>query len=77
MASSAEWLYGLTEQMHKVRAVSVGGVIADYVSQAVLNRIDDSITAGDEQRRVGTPIVFEWVPIEKTYVMTQLKDKFY
>ena len=77
MASSAEWLYGLTEQMHKVRAVSVGGVIADYVSQAVLNRIDDSITAGDEQRRVGTPIVFEWVPFKKTYVIAQLGEEIY
>jgi plasmid rolling circle replication initiator protein Rep len=77
MASSAEWLYGLTEQMHKVRAVSVGGVIADYVSQAVLNRIDDSITAGDEQKRVGTPIVFEWVPLKRTYLIRQLGDEIY
>lgn len=77
MAASAEWLYGLTEQMHKVRAVSVGGVIADYVSQAVLNRIDDSITAGDEQRRVGTPVVFEWVPREENYVMAQVGDIFF
>jgi hypothetical protein len=77
MAASAEWLYGLTEQMYKVRAVSVGGVIADYVSQAVLNRIDDSITAGDEQRRVGTPVVFEWVPRKENYVMAQVGDIFF
>lgn len=53
------------------------GVIADYVSQAVLNRIDDSITAGDEQRRVGTPIVFEWVPLKKSYLIRQLGEEIY
>jgi hypothetical protein len=52
-------------------------VIGNYVSQAVLNRIDDSITAGDEQKRVGTPIVFEWVPLEKSYFIKQLGEEIY
>ncbi len=32
---------------------------ADYLPQAVLNRIEDSMTPGDEEKRAGTPIVFE------------------
>jgi plasmid rolling circle replication initiator protein Rep len=72
MAASAEWLYGLTEQMHKVRAVSVGGVVADYVSQAVLDRIDKTITSGDEEKRAGAPVVYEWNPFDKNYELKQL-----
>ncbi len=77
MAASAEWLYGLTEQMHKVRAVSVGGIVADYVSQAVLNRIDDTMTSGDEEKRAGVPVIFEWVPLKRSYALTQFgNDKY-
>jgi hypothetical protein len=72
MAASPEWLYGLTEQMHSVRAVSVGGVVADYVSQAVLDRIDKTMTSGDEEKRLGAPVVYEWNPFEKTYELKQL-----
>jgi hypothetical protein len=72
MAASAEWLYGLTEQMHKVRAVSVGGVVADYVSQAVLDRIDKTMTSGDEEKRAGVPVVYEWNPFDKNYELKQL-----
>jgi hypothetical protein len=72
MATSAEWLYGLTEQMHKVRAVSVGGTVADYVSQAVLDRIDRTMTSGDEERRAGVPVVYEWDPFDKNYELKQL-----
>jgi hypothetical protein len=77
MAASAEWLYGLTEQMYKVRAVSVGGIVADYVSQAVLNRIDDTMTSGDEEKRAGVPVIFEWVPLKRSYALTQFgNDKY-
>jgi plasmid rolling circle replication initiator protein Rep len=77
ISASPEWLYGLTEQMHKVRAVSVGGIVADYVSQAVLDRIDKTMTSGDEEKRLGTPIVFEWASPEKGYIITRLGDETY
>ncbi len=77
ISASPEWLYGLTEQMHKVRAVSVGGIVADYVSQAVLDRIDKTMTSGDEEKRPGTPIVFEWASLEKGYVITRLGSETY
>jgi len=43
----------------------------------VLNRIEDSMTPGDEEKRAGTPIVFEWVPLKKTYVITPFWDESY
>jgi hypothetical protein len=72
LAASPEWLYGLTEQMHKVRAVSSGGLIGDYISQTVLDRIATSIESGDEQRRVGQPVVFVWSDKNQQYDCRQI-----
>jgi len=72
LAASPEWLYALTEQMHKVRAVSSGGLIADYISQTVLDRIATSIESGDEERRVGQPVVFVWSDYKQMYSCRQI-----
>lgn len=60
VAASASWLYELTQQMHNVRAISVGGIVSQFVSQAMLDRIESSISTGDEVKQQGGPVVYRW-----------------
>lgn len=48
LAVSADWLLGITEQLHKLRAINVGGEIAKVISQEDVNSIDDLGSLGDE-----------------------------
>lgn len=56
----AEWLYGLTEQLHGLRDISVGGTISEICSQEELNRIDDSLKSEDEKSQFGDLIEMNW-----------------
>jgi hypothetical protein len=48
---SAEWLYGITEQLHGLRFLGVGGSISKLCSQKALDKIDDTgITDNDESQ---------------------------
>ena len=64
-----EWLIELTKQLHKTRAIGLGGVFKkylsekepeDYISEDVDNK-DDILT--DERFRAG------WLPIDKRYII--------
>jgi hypothetical protein len=35
------------------------------------------MTSGDEEKQVGVPVVFEWVPLKRSYTLTQFgNDKY-
>ena len=53
------WLAEITQQLHKTRTLTVGGVVADFVSQAELNRIDDQVKK-DEVKQDGELVKFDW-----------------
>ena len=53
LVSDRNWLLGLTEQLHKVRAVAVGGVLKQYLADLEkepddLIHVDDDSTSGVE-----------------------------
>lgn len=54
------WLSEITRQFHKTRSLTVGGVVAKYVSQAELDRIDDGEFVGDEMKQDGVTVTFRW-----------------
>jgi hypothetical protein len=67
LVSNAEWLLGLTEQLHKVRAVAVGGVLKQYLADLEkepedLIHVDES-SAGIELGRLH----FKWRYQTKQY----------
>jgi hypothetical protein len=43
---SAEWLYGITEQLHGLRSLAVGGSLAKLCSQKTLDKIEDNGSSG-------------------------------
>ena len=57
---SAEWLYGITEQLHGLRSLAVGGSIAKLCSQKALDKINDTGSAGSEEAQSGRLIKLIW-----------------
>lgn len=60
LISSSEWLLGLTEQMARVRSVTVGGEISKFLSQNEVDRVMGLSKTGDECVQVGYPLKVEW-----------------
>lgn len=56
----AEWLYGITEQLHNLRAVRLGGSFAKICSQAELDKIDDSVETDEQASQVGELLRLTW-----------------
>ena len=57
---SAEWLYGITEQLHGLRSLAVGGSLAKLCSQKTLDKIEDNGSADNEQSQSGRLINLTW-----------------
>lgn len=69
----AAWLQELTKQLHKTRAVSVGGVLKQYISE---EEPEDLIHAEDEEDSESTSDVdvwFGWREMVKRYAKTEYK----
>jgi hypothetical protein len=72
LLAEREWLYTLTRQMHHVRAVGVGGVMKQYLSQ--LEYDPDFIHANEEQAITLSEcpeIEFVWGAKTKRYYATE------
>jgi len=68
LVSSADWLLGLTKQLHKIRAVAVGGVLKQYLADLEkepddLIHVDESSQSGEELGRLR----FDWRYEKKQY----------
>ena len=63
----AEWLYGITEQLHNLRAYRLGGAFAKILSQEEIDRIDDSVGDINEQSQVGNLIRLVWNDFRNKY----------
>ena len=67
---SAEWLYGITEQLHGLRALRVGGTFAKLCSQKELDKIDD----GSEERiaQGGSLLILNWNHVKGFFDVDEL-----
>ena len=67
----AGWLQELTVQLHKTRAISVGGVLKEYLSEEELNNPDDLIhtdlSIDKEEGEEVAKIFFGWREKVKRY----------
>jgi hypothetical protein len=67
------WLMELTKQLHKTRAVVVGGVLKDYLKQDEPEDLiseDETIESGD-----GLMIVFDFMAAVRRYVKSGVREK--
>jgi plasmid rolling circle replication initiator protein Rep len=56
----AEWLYGITEQLHGLHSYASGGTIKKICSHDVLNQIEDTGKSDNEQSQFGALIYGSW-----------------
>lgn len=66
-ADNADWLYGITEQLHGLRSLAVGGTIAKICSQKELDEIEDTGRASDEVSQVGKLLSLNWNDVKKVW----------
>lgn len=69
LVADPEWLGELTRQMHKLRAVSVGGVLKDYLSEDDPDKGDliHSDEESKEELENAAKLIFDWAEDVKRY----------
>jgi plasmid rolling circle replication initiator protein Rep len=71
LVADGRWLYELTQQLHKTRAVAVGGKLRDYLRE---QEPEDLIHDGDEDSEFAASaddptLIFEWHFLVKRYAV--------
>lgn len=56
----SEWLYGITEQLHGLRSLRVGGTFSKILNQKELDKIDDSCSSEEEHSQTGYLLKLTW-----------------
>ncbi len=73
LVKDPDWLAGLTEQMHKTRAIGLGGVFKEYLSE---DEPEDLVNAGLEDetdlKDEDVRLVFDWADIVRRYAQKNL-----
>lgn len=69
LASNGDWLYAMTEQLHKTRSVSIGGNLRQYLKE---DEPEDLINAEGEEVDIEgdantTKLIFDWATEVKRY----------
>jgi hypothetical protein len=67
LSDSPEWLYGITEQLHGLRFLTVGGTFSKLFNQKELDKIEDSCSAYEEHSQVGQLLHFTWNDLKNTW----------
>jgi plasmid rolling circle replication initiator protein Rep len=73
---SAEWLYGITEQLDGLRSYATGGSIKQICNVAKLNQIDDTCDSDDEQSQLGRLIRGVWNDKRKRFDCVEVKEDY-
>lgn len=71
LIEDADWLDKLTNQMHKVRTVSLGGIFREYMSEEDpedLVHDDEELKATDIVIKDDAPLIFDWFINRSRYV---------
>jgi plasmid rolling circle replication initiator protein Rep len=59
-SDAGEWLDVLTRELHKVRAISVGGNVAKFCPQSDIDAINDSVKLDNDQKQSGRHFSLAW-----------------
>ena len=71
---SAEWLYGITEQLHGLRALRVGGSFSKLCSQKELDKIDDECACEDQTLQDGSLLLLKWNHVRSFWDVDELTN---
>jgi hypothetical protein len=70
--AEADWLIELTKQMHKTRAIGLGGILKQYLSEKdpedLIHAEDDE---EDEVLEEDTKIIFDWAEVARRYAKSK------
>jgi plasmid rolling circle replication initiator protein Rep len=67
----AEWLHELTKQLHKTRAISVGGVLRDFLKEEEPEDLIHEEDSLEEERNTEVDIWFGWREMVRRYAKTE------
>lgn len=73
LVSDSEWLYGITQQLHKTRAVAVGGLLRDYLREDEPEDLIHEEEAASEELEAATYLCFDWMTLVKRYAQATAK----
>lgn len=62
----------LFRQMHGLKLDSVGGILRSYISDEVLQQIDNRMTSGDEYQQSGVPLEYKWSDEDEQYWISRI-----
>jgi hypothetical protein len=68
---SSEWLLGITEQLHRLRSLSIGGSFSEICSQKELDKIEDTCGSSEEIAQTGTTLKLSWNDRARNYDVFQ------
>ena len=57
---SPDWLYGITEQLYRLRSLRVGGSFSKIINQKHLDQIDDHCSSDEEHSQTGQLLYLTW-----------------
>lgn len=64
---AAEWLYGITEQLHGLRSIRVGASFSKLLSQKELDKIDIDCSDYEEHSQFGKLLTLSWNDISNRW----------
>jgi plasmid rolling circle replication initiator protein Rep len=73
LVSSGDWLYAMTEQLHKTRAISIGGNLREYLKEDepedLINPDGEEVDIESDENTV--KLIFDWATEVKRYAKTR------
>jgi plasmid rolling circle replication initiator protein Rep len=68
LVSDRQWFKEITKQMHKVRAISIGGVFKQYLSEDDPEDLIHSSQEAEDKLKDAPKLIFDWSQIIKKYI---------
>jgi plasmid rolling circle replication initiator protein Rep len=75
LIADKDWLIELTSQLHKTRAISIGGILKDFLKEEAED--DDLVKIGDEEEEKTEDeisIFFDWKEVIKRYAKKRTEE---
>jgi plasmid rolling circle replication initiator protein Rep len=67
LTADPEWLQELTRQLHKTRAISIGGVLKEFLSEEDPEDLIDGDVQEPEEINSEDTILFDWITLIRRY----------
>jgi plasmid rolling circle replication initiator protein Rep len=74
LVADPDWLKGLTEQMHKTRAIGLGGVFKTYLSEDEPEDLIHTDLDDTELKDEDVKLIFDWAEIVRRYAKKECKQ---